>query len=1023
MAGAKNTQQSSTLVTVKLQTLLTISILINVFYVEPNNGFIAGRSIDSLVADNLRVNEGDSAVLPCFFSPSNAHIGKWYWKTNGTVIIRSDDPPKTNSRYSLGDSTSGNVSLIIKVVLRWDKGTYTCGVNDQSTGSTVPHSDDSKLTVNYLDKPKIQALTDTRIPEGTRVSMSCKVVSSFPVVSLLRWFHEGDIIDSASGKYIVSDEILEIKKFDQRDEGNYSCRAENEYFFGKNGKYSNSITFSLSKKGHKEALDFKKDKKLTVARGECIEASFTSTYTSEHSCFTTRSGHDDPFFIMLLHSCEWPNNTLLNSLPLYSSEKVNVKTTGKIKVNGRILYSSTGKPYSVKDKGNTEKDNKTRGSIKFSFEMKKHVTDGATGSLIFNNVTDDDEGQYMYSLKIVDDICQADTIYRSNVDKTLFISPIGIVLSDQVYSFALKTGKGKEGQSYIKCVGKPQSENKNIKITWNDVAEVILKPEEELLSFVALPGLEQPYIILGYINVSKDRRILGKMFSLLPDGSFKIIKNIFENLKSEGPIEIFKFDPHSGKKLSNGRLVVGGWIKRGYQKRKLDVEKQSCEYEPFIMWTDDEINWNLGENLKIEEAKENMRIQVTETGNGKRMVVIISSLDAKKVLYEGRSYDYCTTFTSNTKDWKFKMPVVSFAILGGSLVCASSMECMETSVPHDGEEEGSSENARKENLPKTGWSMLSKIRGMFTYPLSFYSGESSSKSTKNYESVPTIKATSTNNDNSMENATEEGSPDTNTLSEKPIECSVEEVSENIKKRRSLGKFAKKVTNKFTTKSKEKSRGSESAIQSESAFLTEESTLNKEESTENTRKKDSSETNKQEDEEEITATIEESLEDSMEGSSEKVKNRRLLGIIPKKVTKKLPTKSEGESSGSKLTKQTETSEIEVASMDVKAASSQTQDRSTWEGLWHLEQDTTNDKAIRLRPVKDNDSLGTTDDFVTILENRSKVQCEQILPFTCKGKSWFLMIYKTHYINDKDDEQNHSLCTRYHVFSLDKIMGGK
>ncbi|XP_033127855.1 neuronal growth regulator 1-like [Anneissia japonica] len=246
MAGAKNTQESSSLFTLQNHKHRII-ILVLLFYVEPN----AGRSIDGLVADNLglRVNEGDSTILSCFFSPSNAVIGKWYWKTNGTVIIRSDTPPNPNSRYSLGDATPGNVNLVIKEVSRWDKGTYTCGVFDLSTGSTVPHSaEDCKLTVNYLDNPKIQTLKDTRILEGTRVSMSCKVVSSYPEVSLFTWFHEGDVIDSASGNYIFNDETLEIKTFDQRDEGTYSCRAENEFFVGESGKYSNSIAFSFQKK-------------------------------------------------------------------------------------------------------------------------------------------------------------------------------------------------------------------------------------------------------------------------------------------------------------------------------------------------------------------------------------------------------------------------------------------------------------------------------------------------------------------------------------------------------------------------------------------------------------------------------------------------------------------------------------------------------------------------------------------------------------------------------------------------------
>ncbi|XP_033103077.1 uncharacterized protein LOC117105875, partial [Anneissia japonica] len=519
-----------------------------------------GRSIDDLVVDNLRVNEGDSAVLPCFFSPPNAHIGKWYWKTNGTVIIRSDDPPKTNSRYSLGDSTSGNVSLVIKDVLRWDKGTYTCGVNDQSTGSTVPHSDDSKLTVNYLDKPNIQALTDTRIPEGTRVSMSCKVVASYPEVNFLRWFHDGDIIDTASGRYFFYDEILEIKKFDQRHEGNYSCRAENEFFVGKNGKYSNSIAFSLKKKEvippsspssqiwivfiiipfliigvvvfipwyffkkrskniHRlddfinnkvikkdqkneinveqalddfetvaylkevyetitktacsESLDFKNDKVIMVARGECIKASFKSNYSSELSCFKEKDGYNHPFPNVFLLSRTWPENRLNECKPISSDTK-----------RGNYII------------------NDSCGSI--GFELKGNIKKGATaeGCFSFTDVTDDIEGQYVFLLQIKHAERKSGTkpktrhsffgktciqltnaIYRNKIHKKQFISPIGIVFSDQVYAFAVKTEKGEEHVEdntiirYITCAGKLQSENKNITIKWSDVAQVLLKPQ------------------------------------------------------------------------------------------------------------------------------------------------------------------------------------------------------------------------------------------------------------------------------------------------------------------------------------------------------------------------------------------------------------------------------------------------------------------------------------------------------------------------------------------------------------------
>ncbi|XP_033111560.1 uncharacterized protein LOC117112570 [Anneissia japonica] len=384
-----------------------------------------------------------------------------------------------------------------------------------------------------------------------------------------------------------------------------------------------------------------------------------------------------------------------------------------------------------------------------------------------------------------------------------------------------------------------------------------------------------------------------------------------------------------------------------------DVENQAYEYEPFIMWTDDEIHWNLGENLKIEEAEKNMRIQVTEIGNGKRIVVIISSLDSEKVLYKGQSNNYCTTFTNITKEVNIKIPIVSFAIIDGSLVCASSMDnIMETSVP---QEEESSEDPEVSIKNVQNRRMFGKVGAMFANALSFYSGESStSASTQKYEMVHTNEIPSINNDKLTENAMEEVSPETNAL---------------------LG--------------------------------------DKEESTEITIKEESSKTNKQEGEEQITP-INEERGDSKEESSEKVKKRRSLVTFAKKVTK-----SNRQSSGSKLTKVAETS-----ASNAEVSSSQMQDRSTLEGLWHLEQDKNNDKVIRLRPVKhDTGSSYRPSGFVTILENRSKVQCEQIVPFTYKGKSWFLMIYTTHYINDEESKQNRSLCTRYHVFSLETIMGCK
>ncbi|XP_033111569.1 uncharacterized protein LOC117112581 [Anneissia japonica] len=419
---------------------------------EKGCGYGAGQIIYDIVADNLHVNEGDRAILPCFYSPTDAVIGKWYWKTNESVIIRSGDPPDPNSRYSLGDATSGNVSLVIKNILRWDKGTYTCGVNDQSREST----DDCKLIVNYLDNPTITALSDENIIKNTKVSMLCKTYSSSEL-DMITWFHEGNIIDRDSSKYIFKDEInvLMINAFDQSYEGNYSCRVENKFFAGKNGKYSNSVVFSLlteaspppsssskiwmvfiiipifilgavvyflkkrpknkhrfddiinnmlikkdqkneinaeralddfktmaylkrdfAKSEYEEALDFEHDKEITVARGECIEASFKSNYKSNHVCFKKMPGDNYPFCTILLLSRAWPENILRR---LYPPHK---KLKDKIKGNCNV--------------------NDSHGPVEFTFELKGLIENGAAGDgyLTFKDVTDDVEGQYVYLLQI-----------------------------------------------------------------------------------------------------------------------------------------------------------------------------------------------------------------------------------------------------------------------------------------------------------------------------------------------------------------------------------------------------------------------------------------------------------------------------------------------------------------------------------------------------------------------------------------------------------------------------------------------
>nr|MDT0253510.1 immunoglobulin domain-containing protein [Endozoicomonas sp.] len=111
------------------------------------------RSIHKLIAGGLiTVMEGERAIIPCSYSPSNAAIGKNYWKYQNTIICRSDHAVHSPFKSSQIDCThgvnrSGNLSLVIERADKLMSGTYICGVNDQATGSTIPREDSAKLVV------------------------------------------------------------------------------------------------------------------------------------------------------------------------------------------------------------------------------------------------------------------------------------------------------------------------------------------------------------------------------------------------------------------------------------------------------------------------------------------------------------------------------------------------------------------------------------------------------------------------------------------------------------------------------------------------------------------------------------------------------------------------------------------------------------------------------------------------------------------------------------------------------------
>ncbi|XP_071959025.1 uncharacterized protein [Antedon mediterranea] len=154
---------------------------------------------------------------------------------------------------------------------------------------------------------------------------------------------------------------------------------------------------------------------------------------------------------------------------------------------------------------------------------------------------------------------------------------------------------------------------------------------------------------------------------------------MLKTLELKGPIVDLKLDNQSGRRLSSGQLVVCGWVKRKdatenvsmmqrlrvkYQHDEVDIENQPCRYEPFILKTDNEQDWNV-EYFKVDNAEDNMRIQLNETDHG-NVHAVISSLTSSKILYEGVSRDNCTMFEEKEKS-SIHMPVVSFCLSSDGL--------------------------------------------------------------------------------------------------------------------------------------------------------------------------------------------------------------------------------------------------------------------------------------------------------------------------------------------------------------------
>ncbi|XP_071958176.1 junctional adhesion molecule A-like [Antedon mediterranea] len=204
-----------------------------------------GQSINKLTAESQVAIEGQDAItLPCYYIPTNAVIGKYYWKKNETVIATKDDSDAA-SRYSLSDpkqfDTAGYVSLTITNVSRRDADSYTCGVNDESTGATILFQTKCTLTVYYLENPILNP-TQLFTNIGETATFTCTEPDGLLPINIT-WTKDDVMIDySDTQKYRFFYATLTINRVDEEDEGVYQCKAENAAYHGMQGKLSNNVT-------------------------------------------------------------------------------------------------------------------------------------------------------------------------------------------------------------------------------------------------------------------------------------------------------------------------------------------------------------------------------------------------------------------------------------------------------------------------------------------------------------------------------------------------------------------------------------------------------------------------------------------------------------------------------------------------------------------------------------------------------------------------------------------------------------
>ncbi|XP_069057148.1 B-cell receptor CD22-like [Pleurodeles waltl] len=145
--------------------------------------------------------EGAPLTIACRVSSSNPPVTRYTWYKDGLLMNVN------SSALNWTKVTSEN------------SGRYHCMAHNTLGNSS---SSPANVSVHYPPKGTQIYVSETKVKEGERMALECKINSSNPVVDHYSWFKNGNQLQNQSRN------ILIIEKSLPDDSGTYQCEARNE---------------------------------------------------------------------------------------------------------------------------------------------------------------------------------------------------------------------------------------------------------------------------------------------------------------------------------------------------------------------------------------------------------------------------------------------------------------------------------------------------------------------------------------------------------------------------------------------------------------------------------------------------------------------------------------------------------------------------------------------------------------------------------------------------------------------------